>query len=59
MSKERVMGLIDTLARSQGFYGRLGAQIREAESKGVDTSEFFDQFQDCTDDVDVILKIEG
>ena len=59
MSKKQVMSLIDTLARSQGFYGRLGRSIREAEANGVDTTEWFEQFADCKDDVDVILKIEG
>lgn len=58
MSKKQVMNLIDNLARSQGFYGRLGQSIREAEANGVDTAEWFAQFADCTDDVDVILKIE-
>ena len=59
MSKKQVMSLIDNLARSQGFYGRLGLSIREAEANGVDTTEWFEQFADCKDDVDVILKIEG
>ena len=59
MSKKQVMNLIDNLARSQGFYGRLRQSIREAEANGVDTTEWFEQFADCKDDVDVILKIEG
>lgn len=59
MTKNQVMGIIDTFAASQGFYGRLGRSIREAEARGVDTAPWFEQFKDCTDDLDVILKIEG
>ena len=59
MSKKQVMNLIDTLAMSQGFYGRLGRSIREAEANGVDTAVWFEQFADCKDIIDVILKIEG
>ena len=59
MSKKQVMGIIDTFARSQGFYGRLGRSIREAEANGVNTDEWFAQFKDCKSDLDVILMIEG
>ena len=59
MSKKQVLDIIDTLARSQGFYGRLGRDIRAAEVRGIDTSDFFAQFADCKDAVDVILKIES
>ena len=58
MSKNQVMSVIDSLARSQGFYGRLGQHIREAEAKGMDTGSFFAQFKDCKDAVDVILILE-
>ena len=58
MSKEQVMSVIDTFACSQGFYGRLGRAIREAEARGEDTSKWFAQFKDCKSDLDVILKIE-
>ena len=59
MSKKQVMNLIDNLARSQGFYGRLGRSIREAEANGVDTTEWFEQFADCKEGIDVIMMIEG
>ena len=59
MGKNEVMGVIDTLANTQGFYGRLGDSIREKEANGVDTSAFFAQFANCRDFVDVILTIEG
>jgi len=59
MSKKDVIELIAGLSHSQGFYGRLLRDLRMAETNGVDTSEFFAQFKDCKDKVDVILKIEG
>jgi hypothetical protein len=58
MSKKEVMSVIDSLACSQGFYGRLGRSIREAEECGEDTSAWFAQFKDCRDAVDVVMKIE-
>jgi len=59
MTKNQVMDIIDTFACSQGFYGRLGRSIREAEARGEDVSPWFEQFKDCTSDLDVILKIES
>ena len=59
MSKNEVMKVIDSLAMSQGFYGRLGRSIREAEENGIDTSSFFEQFENCRDSVDVVMIIEG
>ena len=58
MNKNEVMSVIDTLARSQGFYGRLGNSIREMETKGVDTSAFFARFANCRDFIDVVMIIE-
>ena len=58
MTKEEVMSIIDSLAHSQGFYGRLANSIRKAETDGVDTGSFFKQFKDCKDSVDVVLAIE-
>lgn len=54
-----VLDLIETLARSQGFYGRLLRDIKEAEASGEDMTNFFMQFKDCKTPVDIILKIEG
>jgi len=59
MKKERVIALFKTLARSQGFYGRLLATIEEAEANGIDLSDFFARFADCKSEVDVILAVEG
>ena len=58
MSREMVMSLFSSLARSQGFYGRLLRDISDAEDRGEDLTGFFAQFADCKDDVDVIMKIE-
>ena len=59
MQKSQVLETFKTLAMSQGFYGRLLRDIEEAESAGEDLTEFYDQFKNCKDPVDVILTIEG
>lgn len=56
--KNGVMDLFETLAHSQGFYGRLIRDIKEAEENGVDTTDFFMHFKDCKSPVDIILKLE-
>ena len=56
--KNGVLDLFETLAHSQGFYGRLIRDIKEAEASGVDTTDFFMQFKDCKSPVDIILKLE-
>lgn len=57
--KNGVMDLFETLAHSQGFYGRLIRDIKEAEASGEDMTNFFMQFKDCKTPVDIILKVEG
>lgn len=56
--KNGVMDLFESLSHSQGFYGRLIRDIKEAEENGVDTTDFFMQFKDCKSPVDIILKVE-
>ena len=58
MSREMVMSIISSFAKSQGFYGRLKNRIEEAEAEGVDLSNFFGQFKNCKNTLDVILQIE-
>lgn len=58
MTRNEVMNNIKMLACSQGFYGRMLRDIEEAEANGEDLTEFFEQFNDCKDPVDMILLIE-
>ena len=58
MNRDKIINLFKSLARSQGFYGRLLRNISDAEDRGEDLTGFFAQFADCKDDVDVIMKIE-
>ena len=46
-------------APSQGFYGRLLSQLEELEAENEDLSEFWEQFADCKDTLDVVFKLEG
>ena len=46
-------------APSQGFYGRLLSQLEELEAENEDLSEFWSQFEDCKDTLDVVFKLEG
>ena len=55
--KNGVLDLFETLAHSQGSYGRLLRDIKESEASGVDTTDFFMQFKDCKSPVDIILKL--
>ena len=57
--KNGVLDLFETLAHSQGSYGRLLRDIKESEASGVDTTDFFMQFKDCKSPDDIILKLEG
>lgn len=56
--KNGILDLFETLAHSQGFYGRLIRDIKEAEARGFDTTDFFMHFKDCKSPVDIILKLE-
>ena len=60
MNGEQVLDLIDTLARSQGFYGRLGRSLRENyPDRDELIAKLGEAFADCEDDLDVIMAIEG
>ena len=60
MNRKEVMDVFESLAQSQGLYGRLVRNINEAEERGESEAveDFFSQFDDCKDAVDVILKYE-
>ena len=57
MTREEVYGVIESMAGSQGFYGRLLSRLNEV---GDDlANEFLGSFADCKDVIDVIMKLEG
>ena len=56
MAKKKVLGVFKMLARSQGFYGRLLSSIGY-NGENVD-DEFFEQFKNCKNAVDVVMMVE-
>lgn len=50
---------ISSLASSQGFYSRLWRDLREAKANGDDLTDFYAQFADCKDTLDVVMVLEG
>lgn len=60
MNKTQVNNLINKLANSQGSYGRLRATLNELKSYDKESYDnFYKQFKDCKDEVEVIMKLEG
>ena len=58
MSREQVENVFVSLSASQGFYGRLLRDLADAEARGMDVDGWYEQFADCHDAVDVILRVE-
>lgn len=59
MNREQILEAIQSLAKSQGFYGRLLQQINEAEE---DVREGFLselEFKNFKDTVDLVLYLEA
>lgn len=48
-----------TFAPSQGFYGRLLRDLEQLEAENEDLAEFWAQFEDCKDVLDVVMVLEG
>lgn len=64
MTEAQILNNIKMLAQSQGFYGRLLESLEEARNSDdeevVDAyHEWVDSFKDCTDAVDMVMRIEG
>lgn len=57
MTRKEVYGVIKSMAVSQGFYARLLNRLNAVDKDVSD--EFLDSFADCTDMIDVIMKMEG
>ena len=51
-----MLDLIKELSKGQGVYGRLLQALNEADE---DRNQFLDSFEDCSNPIDVILRIEG
>ena len=59
MTREEILAGFESLARSQGYYGRLLRELREIEWDEPEVYEkFFEQFKNCKDMLDVILTLE-
>lgn len=59
MTKEEVLEGFGNLAKSQGRYGRLLAELRELEVNDPEAYEkFFEKFKDCEDMVDAVFVFE-
>lgn len=56
--RDLVFNTCRLFAPSQGFYGRLLRDLEELEAENEDLSEFWAQFADCKDPLDVVLKLE-
>ena len=56
MTRQEVYGAIETMAVSQGFYGRLLERINDVSEETA--NGFLDSFADCKDMIDVIMQIE-
>lgn len=57
MDREQVLEIIESLAHSQGLYGRLLEALCMADED--EANDWLDQFGDCADVVDVVMRIEG
>ena len=57
MTRKEVYGFIESMAVSQGFYGRLLSRLNEVGEDAA--NEFLDSFADCKDMIDVIMLLEG
>ena len=56
MDREQVKNLILGLSRSKGFYGRLYEALEETSEE--ERELFYNQFKDCKNELEVIIKIE-
>lgn len=57
MTKEQCKALFQQLAKSQGMYSRLLRALEDADEEQV--NEFYSQFENCKDELDVILTLKS
>lgn len=60
MKKAEILQTFKSLAKSQGFYGRLIAQLESIEKENPEKSEkIWAEFEKYDDPVSLIMAIEG
>jgi hypothetical protein len=60
MTSKQIIQLFKDLARSQGFYGRLLAQLQDIRSNDIEKfDEIMQEFSKYETPVDLIMAIEG
>lgn len=60
MARETVIETLETLAMSQGCYGRLLRYLEDISYADPDRyEEIMESLEGCTDAVDLIMTIEG
>ena len=60
MAREMVIEMIENLAMSQGFYGRLLRYLEDVREIDPDTyEEIMSELEKCSGPVDLIMALEG
>ena len=59
MKFEQLLGLIETLSHSQGFYGRLLQTIRELDNDSLEELKELWESKNFKDEIDFIMYLEG
>lgn len=61
MTRDEIIKLFQTLAMSQGYYGRLLKHLKELETNDPDAyDEFMSELEsECNDPLDVVMALEG
>ena len=61
MTREEIIKLFQSLAMSQGYYGRLLKHLKELEERDPEAyDEFMSELEsECSDPLDVVMAMEG
>ena len=60
MNEEEILNTVRSLARSQGFYGRLYERIMDLKKNNPDGyQKFINCYSGCKDEVDFVMALEG
>ena len=59
MNEEKILNTVRSLARLQGFYGRLYKGIMDLKKNNPDGyQEFINCYSSCKDEVDFVMALE-
>ena len=59
MNEEKILNTVRSLARLQGFYGRLYEGIMDLKKNNPDGyQEFINCYSSCKDEVDFVMALE-